>query len=142
MIKKLFSFIFLIFFTITVNAEEIIMKCKFKKYKYIIQDSGNIILSTKKKGKPKWVAWCPGEKMENNRDWFVSAKNRELIISDLKGICMIEKGEFFTKNRNTRVVRSIISVTDFIKLTYTSEFFWMNETKKRKRKEKCKKIKK
>ena len=80
--------------------------------------------------------------MENNRDWFVSAKNRELIISDLKGICMIEKGEFFTKNRNTRVVRSIISVTDFIKLTYTSEFFWMNETKKRKRKEKCKKIKK
>ena len=142
MIKKLFSFIFLIFFTITVNAQEIIMKCKFKKYKYIIQDSGNIILSTKKKGKPKWVAWCPGEKMENNRDWFVSAKNRELIISDLKGICMIEKGEFFTKNRNTRVVRSIISVTDFIKLTYTSEFFWMNETKKRKRKEKCKKIKK
>ena len=142
MIKKLFSFTFIILFITNVNAEEIIMKCKFKKYKYIIQDSGNIILSTKKKGKPKWVAWCPGEKMENNRDWFVSAKNRELIISDLKGICMIEKGEFFTKNRNTRVVRSIISVTDFIKLTYTSEFFWMNETKKRKRKEKCKKIKK
>ena len=142
MIKKLFSFIFLIFFTITVNAEEIIMKCKFKKYKYIIQDSGNIILSTKKKGKPKWVGWCPGEKTEDNKDWFVSAKNRELIISDLKGICMIEKGEFFTKNRNTRVVRSIISVTDFIKLTYTSEFFWMNETKKRKRKEKCTEVKK
>ena len=76
MIKKLFSFIFLIFFTTSVGAEEIIMKCKFKKYKYIIQDSGNIILSTKKKGKPKWVGWCPGEKTEDNKDWFVSAKNR------------------------------------------------------------------
>ena len=59
MIKKLFSFTFLIYFTASVNAEEIIMKYKFKKYKYIIQDSGNIILSTKKKGKPKWVEWCP-----------------------------------------------------------------------------------
>ena len=85
MIKKLFSFIFLIFFTISVNAEEIIMKCKFKKYKYIIQDLGNIILSTNNKGKPKWVGWCPGEKTEDNKGWFVSAKNRELIISDFKG---------------------------------------------------------
>ena len=92
MVKKLFSFIFIIFFTTSVNAEEIIMKCKFKKYKYIIQDSGNIILSTKKKGKPKWIGWCPGEKTEDNKNWFVSAKNRELIIIDLKGICMIEKG--------------------------------------------------
>ena len=142
MIKKLFSFIFLIFFTITVNAEEIIMKCKFKKYKYIIQDSGNIILSTKKKGKPKWVGWCPGKKTEDNKNWFVSAKNRELIISELKGICMVEEGEFFKKNGNIGVVRSIISVTDFKKFTYTSEFFWMDETKKRKRKEKCKKVKK
>ena len=95
MIKKLFSYIFLIFFSTSVSAEQIIMKCKFKKYKYIIQDSGNIILSTKKKGKPKWVGWCPGEKTEENKNWFVSAKNRELIISDLKGICIIEKGEFF-----------------------------------------------
>ena len=142
MIKKLFSFIFLIFFTTSINAEEIIMKCKFKKYKYIIQDSGKIILSTKKKGKPKWVGWCPGEKTEDNKDWFVSAKNRELIISNLKGICMVEKGEFFMKDGNIGVVRSIMSVTDFKKLTYSSKFFWMNETKKRKRKEKCKKVKK
>ena len=142
MIKKLLSFILLIFFTTSVNTEEIIMKCKFKKYKYIIQDSGNIILSTKKKGKPKWVGWCPGEKTEDNKDWFVSAKNQELIISDLKGIFMIKKGEFFMKDENIGVVRSIISVTDFKKLTYTSKFFWMDETKKRKRKEKCKKVKK
>ena len=37
MIKKLFSFTFLIFFTASVNAEEIIMKYKFK----IIKVSGN-----------------------------------------------------------------------------------------------------
>ena len=142
MIKKLFSFIFLIFFTTSVGAEEIIMKCKFKKYKYIIQDSGNIILSTKKKGKPKWVGWCPGEKTEDNKDWFVSAKNRELIISDLKGICMIEKGEFLKRNGNIGFVRSSTSVTDFKKFVYTSEFFWMDKTKKIKRKQKCKKVKK
>ena len=141
MIKKLFSYIFLIFFTTSVTAEEIIIKCKYKKYKYIIQDSGNIILSTKKKGKPKWVGWCPGEKTEDNKDWFVSAKNRELIISDLKGICMVEDGKFFKKDGNFGVVKSIISVTNFKKLTYTSEFFWMDKTKKRKRKEKCKKVK-
>ena len=142
MIKKLFSFTFQIYFTASVNAEEIIMKYKFKKYKYIIQDSGNIILSTKKKGKPKWVGWCPGEKTEDNKDWFVSAKNRELIISDLKGVCMIEKGEFLMRNGNISFFRYITSVTDFRKLTYTSEFFWKKRKKKIKRKEKCKEIKK
>ena len=140
MIKKLFSYIFLIFFSTSVSAEEIIMKCKFKKYKYITQDSGNIILSTNKKGKPQWVGWCPGEKTADNEHWFVSAKNRELIISDLKGICMVEKGEFLTRFGNISFIRESTSVTDFKKLTYTSEFFWKNKTKKRKRKEKCKKV--
>ncbi len=141
MIKKLFSYIFLIFFTTNITAEEIVMKCKFKKYKYITQDLGNIILSTKKKGKPKWVAWCPGEKMENNREWFVSAKNRELIISDLKGVCMIEKGEFLMRNGNISFFRSITSVTDFKKLTYTSEFFWKNKKKKLKEKKSAQRLK-
>ena len=141
MIKKLFSYIFLIFFITNVTAEEIVMKCKFKKYKYITQDLGNIILTTKKKGEPKWVGWCPDEKTEDNKHWFVSAKNRELIISDLKGVCMIEKGEFLMRNGNISFFRSITSVTDFKKLTYTSEFFWMDKTKKRTRNEKCKKVK-
>ena len=142
MIKKLFSYIFLIFFTTNVTAEEIVMKCKFKKYKYITQDLGNIILTTKKKGEPKWVGWCPDEKTEDNKHWFVSAKNRELIISDLKGVCMIEKGEFLMRNGNISFFRSITSVTDFKKLTYTSEFFWKNIKKKIKRKEKCTEVEK
>jgi hypothetical protein len=95
-----------------------------------------------KKGKAKWVGWCPGEKTEDNKDWFVSVKNRELIISDLKGVCMIEKGEFLKKNGNIGFVRSSTSVIDFKKFVRTSEFFWMDKTKKIKRKEKCKKIKK
>ena len=140
--KKLSLYVFLIFFTVSVAAEEIVMKCKYKKYKYITQDSGNIILSTKKKGEPKWVGWCPDKKTEDNKKWFVSTKNRELIISDLKGICMIEKGEFLMKNGSIGVVRLSASITDFKKHTYNSEFFWMDETKKRKRKEKCKKVKK
>ena len=142
MIKKIFSYIFVIFFTTNVASEEIVMKCKFKKYKYIIQDLGNIILTAKKKGEPKWVGWCPDKKTEDNKHWFVSAKNRELIISDLKGLCMIEKGEFLMKNGNISFFRSITSVTDFRKLTYTSEFFWKNRKKKIKRKEKCKMVKK
>ena len=115
MIKKLFSYIFLIFFSTNVTAEEVIMKCKFKKYKYITQNLDNIILSTKKKGELKWVRWCPDEKTEDNKHWFVSAKNLELIISDLKGICMIEKGEFLKKNGNIGFVRSSTSVTDYKK---------------------------
>jgi|TARA_B100000959_G_scaffold33319_1_gene31705 hypothetical protein len=142
MIKKLFSYIFLIFFATNVTAEEIVMKCKFKKYKYITQDIDSIILTTKKKGEPKWVAWCPNEKTEDNKHWFVSAKNRKLIITDLKGVCMIEKGEFLMKNGNISFFRSITSVTDFKKLTYTSEFFWKNKKKKIKRKENCKEIEK
>ena len=142
MIKKLFSYIFLIFFITNAAAKEIIIKCKYKKYKYITQDSGNIILSTNKKAKPKWVRWCPGEKTEDNKNWFVSAKNRKLIISDLKGVCMIEKGEFLMRNGNISFFRSITSVTDFKKLTYTSEFFWNNKKKKIKRKEKCREVKK
>ena len=142
MLSRLFSYTFLILFTTCVGAEEIIIKCKYKKYKYIIQDSGNIILSTKKRGKPKWVGWCPGEKTEDNKHWFVSAKNRELIIGDSQGVCMIEKGEFLKRNGSVGVVRLSKSVADFKKLTYTTEFFWMNEKKKRKRKEKCRKIKK
>jgi hypothetical protein len=133
MIKKLFSYIFLILFTTNVTAEEILMKCKFKKYKYITQDLGNIILTTKKKGEAKWVGWCPNEKTEDNKHWFVSAKNRELIISDLKGVCMIEKGEFLMRNGNISFFRSITSVTDFKNLTYTSEFFWKNKKKNKKK---------
>ena len=55
---------------------------------------------------------------------------------------MIEKGEFLKKNGNIGFVRSSTSVTDFKKFVYTSEFFWMGGTKKIKRKQNCKNVKK
>ena len=139
MIKKLFLYIFLIFFIANVQAKEIVIECKYKKYKSIFKNSGDVIMSTKKKGEPKWVNWCPDEKNEDNKHWFVSAKNRNLIVGDLKGACSIEKGEFLKKNNKVGFVRYSSSVIDFKKLTYNGELFWMNESKKRKRKEKCNK---
>ena len=55
---------------------------------------------------------------------------------------MIEKGEFLMRNGNISFFRSITSVTDFKKLTYTSEFFWKKLKKKIKRKEKCTEVEK
>ena len=119
------------------------MKCKFKKYKYITQDSGNIILSTNKKGKAKWVGWCPGEKTEDNKKWFVSTKNRELIIGDFKGICMVDVCKFkMPDGSGVGVVKNSTTVIDFKKLILKTEYFWKDEKKKYKEKEKCKKVKK
>ena len=142
MIKKIFLYFFLFFFTTTITAEEIIMKCKFKKYKYITQNSGDIILSTKKRGVEKWTEWCPGKKTEDNKSWFVSAKNQKLVVQNLRGTCMVERGEFLMKGGKTGFIRLSKSSTDFKKFIYTTEFFWMNEKRKRKRKEKCKILKK
>ena len=55
---------------------------------------------------------------------------------------MIVKGEFLMKSGNKSFFRSITSVTDFKKLTYTSEFFWKNRKKKIKRKERCTEVEK
>ena len=43
MVKKLFSFIIIIFFITSVNAEEIIMKCKFKNYKQSISQGKKLV---------------------------------------------------------------------------------------------------
>ncbi len=55
MIKKLFLYIFLIFFITNVLAKEIVIECKYKKYKYIFKNSGNVIMSTKKKVDPNSI---------------------------------------------------------------------------------------
>ena len=55
---------------------------------------------------------------------------------------MAEGGKFKLTGGGTGTVKSQTSVMDFNKFTRTSEFFWMDETQKRKTKEKCKKVKK
>ena len=139
MIKQLFTYIFLIFFTTSVVAEEILMDCKTSKYRYIKQDSETTILYThKKRDKGKWAGWCPSEVTEDNKAWFVSAKDHDLLITDRKGICMVSEGKFKTTSGEIGIVRSNTSVLDFVKKTYTTEFFWMDEKKKTKIKTKCK----
>ena len=143
MIKKLFIHIILILFTTSVVAEEILMDCKTGKYRYIKQDSETTILYThKKRDKGKWAGWCPSEVTEDNKAWFVSAKDRDLLISDRKGICMVSEGKFKMTNGKIGIVRSNTSVVDFVKKTYTTEYFWMDEKKKTKNKQKCKLVKK
>ena len=139
MIKKLFIHLILILFTTSVVAEEILMDCKTGKYRYIKQDSETTILYThKKRDKGKWAGWCPSEVTEDNKAWFVSAKDRDLLITDRKGICMVSEGKFKTTNGKIGIVRSNTSVVDFVKKTYTTEYFWMDEKKKTKNKTKCK----
>ena len=143
MIKQLFTCIFLIFFTTSVVAEEILMDCKTGKYRYIKQDSETTILYThKKRDKGKWAGWCPSEVTEDNKAWFVSAKDRDLLITDRKGICMVSEGKFKVSSGEIGIVRSNTSVLDFVKKTYTTEYFWMDEKKKTKNKQKCKLVKK
>jgi hypothetical protein len=143
MIKKLFIHIILILFTTSVVAEEILMDCKTGKYRYIKQDSETTILYThKKRDKGKWAGWCPSEVTEDNKAWFVSVKDHDLLITDRKGICMVSEGKFKMTNGKIGIVRSNTSVVDFVKKTYTTEYFWMDEKKKTKNKQKCKIVKK
>ena len=143
MIKKLFIHIILILFTTSVVAEEILMDCKTGKYRYIKQDSETTILYThKKRDKGKWAGWCPSEVTEDNKAWFVSVKDHDLLITDRKGICMVSEGKFKMTNGKIGIVRSNTSVVDFVKKTYTTEYFWMDEKKKTKNKQKCKLVKK
>ena len=143
MIKKLFIHIILILFTTSVVAEEILMDCKTGKYRYIKQDSETTILYThKKRDKGKWAGWCPSEVTEDNKAWFVSVKDHDLLITGRKGICMVSEGKFKMTNGKIGIVRSNTSVVDFVKKTYTTEYFWMDEKKKTKNKQKCKIVKK
>ena len=73
---------------------------------------------------------CPSEVTEQNKSWFISVKDHNIIISEKKGICMVSEGKFKMGNGKTGIVRSNTSVLDFTKKTYTSEYFWMNEKNK------------
>ena len=108
-----------------------------------IANNENILVysTNKKRDKGKWASWCPAEVTEKNKLWFVSAKDHNLLISENKGICMVSEGKFKMTNGKVGIVRSNTSVVDFTKKTYTTEYFWMDEKKKFKKKTKCKIIK-
>ena len=142
MIKKISTYIFLITFSSVVSAQEILMDCKTGKYRYINNDSRTeILFMHKKRDKGNFAGWCPAEVNEKNKLWFVSAKDHNLLISENKGICMVSEGKFKMTNGKVGTVRSNTSVVDFTKKTYSTEYFWMDEKKKFKKKTKCKIIK-
>ena len=133
MIKQLFTYIFLIFFTTSVVAEELFMKCGKATYKYVSEPSGDIIFVKTKRTKNKYSKWCsPG--MHGAK--LVEGHSR--IIKNSKGICMVAKVVY----ENGYEITSSTSVTDFVTLTRTIEGFHNKETEKRKKSLKCKKKKK
>ena len=134
MIKQFFTYIFLIFFTTGVVAEELFMKCGKAKYKYVPDPSGDMMFAKSKHSKNKYVEWCqpgksPGEKL-------VEGYSR--IIKNSKGICMVAKVVY----EDGYEITSNTSVTDFVALTRTREFFDNKNTEKIKESFKCKKKKK
>jgi len=74
---------------------------------------------------------------------FISASGPGLLLSDLKGICMVDVGKFkMADGSGVGVVKNSTTVIDFKTLILKTEYFWKDEKKKYKRKEKCKKVKK
>lgn len=139
MIKKISTYILLILFSGAVTAEEILMECKNGTYHYINENGDIQILYThKKRDKGKYAAWCPSEQTEKNKSWFISAKDHNLIKSEKKGICMVSEAKFKTTNGKIGIIKSSTSVVDFTKKFYKTEYFWMDEKKKSKGKQKCK----
>ncbi len=63
------------------------------------------------------------KKQEDNEDWFVSAKNRELIISDLKVFAWLKRENFLRKMGKWASLDQLYQSLIFKKLTYNSEFF-------------------
>ena len=136
MFKK-FIFILTIFsFWTNVIAEEIIMKCKNYRYKYVADSSGiSIYASHIKRDKKKYHKFCPSEVRDDNKHFLISVEGAEMIIADKKITCLTSKGVL-----KSGVVTASTSVTDFEKFKRDSEFYWNG--KKHNQTEKCKKQKK
>ena len=114
MILTIFSF------CTNVIAEEIIMKCKNYRYKYVADSSGiSIYASHIKRDKKKYHKFCPSEVRDDNKHFLISVEGVEMIITDKKITCLTSKGVL-----KSGVVTASTSVTDFEKFKRDSEFYW------------------
>ena len=133
MMKKIFVIFVLTFFSTSLVAETIIIKCKKYRYKYVSDDSGVTIYSANiKKDKKNYHKFCPAEVNKSNKHFLKSVEGVELIISDYQAICFTKKATFL----NGGIGTDSTSVTDFKKLKRSSNFKW-NGAKQTQR-EKCK----
>lgn len=133
MIRKFILILTIAIFPTSIIAEEIIMKCKKYRYKYISNGSDvKIYGSNIKRDKKKYHKFCPSAVTDDNKHFLKSAEGVEMIITDYKVTCLTAKGVL----KNGGVITSSTSVTDFKKLTRNSEGYWNG--KKYSQSEKCK----
>ena len=133
MIRKFILVLTIILFPTSIVAEEIIIKCKNYRYKYVADSSGiSIYAAHIKRDKKKYHKFCPSEVRDDNKHFMKSAEGVEMMITDYKVTCLTAKGVL----TNGGVITSSTSVTDFKKLTRNSEFYWNG--KKQTQSEKCK----
>ena len=133
MIRKFILVLTIILFPTSIVAEEIIMKCKHYRYKYVSNSSGISIYATHiKRDKKKYHKFCPSEVRDDNKHFVKSVEGSDMIITDYKVTCLTPKAVL----TNDGVITSSTSVTDFKKLTRNSEFYWNG--KKQTQSEKCK----
>ena len=136
MFKKFFLIITIFLFCTNIIAEEIIMKCKNYRYKYVADSSGiSIYAAHIKRDKKKYHKFCPSEVRDDNKHFLQLVEGVEMIINDKKITCLTSKGVL-----KSGVVTASTSVTDFEKFKRNSEFYWNG--KKQSQTEKCKKQKK
>ena len=131
--KKVLLLFTIFFFSTNLVAEEIIMKCKNYRYKFISDTSGVSIYSAHiKRDKKKYHKFCATEVRDDNKHFLKSIEGVEMIITDYKVTCLTAKAVM----KNGGVGTDATSVTDFKSLSRNSEGYWNG--KKYKQSEKCK----
>ena len=82
--KKFLGIVFLsMMFNVNVLSEEIILKCKSAKYKWINDGNKISTYSSRKKDKGKWHEW-PKLKVQEDNKHFVISTDAEAIYGDYK----------------------------------------------------------
>ena len=131
--KRLLLILTIVLFSMNVVAEEIKMKCKNYRYKFVSNDSGTTVYSANiKRDKKKYHKFCPPGIDDSNRNFLKSAEGVELLVTNYKAICSSSRLVFL----NGGVGTESVSVTDFKKFIRVSEYKWNGQPQKQK--EKCK----
>ena len=109
------------------------MKCKKYRYKYVSNEGVVTIYSANiKRDKKNYHKFCPAKVNDSNKHFAKSIEGADLTISDYQAICVTKKVVML----NGGIGTDSTSITDFKKLTRSSNFKWNGKEKKQR--EKCK----
>ena len=135
-IKRILLFLAILFFSTNLIAEEIIMKCKNYRYKFISDNSNVSIYSAHiERDKKNYHKFCPDKVADDNKHFLKSVEGAEMIITDYKVTCLTAKAVM----QNGGIGTESTSITNFKDLTRNSECYWNG--KKFNQSEKCKREK-